>query len=111
MKGAGWDVVLAVEAEADFFGILRWTRKKFGERQTQTYRVTLREAITALHAGPDIIGVKQRDELGSGIRILHVARNGRKGRHFIVFRMGGGKVIEVLRLLYDGMDLEKHLPS
>jgi len=44
---------------------------------------------------------------------LHVARNSRKGRHFIMFRIGqapGGDVIEVLRLLHDAMDLERHLP-
>lgn len=45
---------------------------------------------------------------------LHVARQGRKGRHFMVFRVGrkpGREVIEGLRLLHDSMDLQQHLPT
>jgi len=45
---------------------------------------------------------------------LHVARHGRRGRHFVVFRVGRESdhgVIEVLRLLHDSMDLQRHLRS
>ena len=45
---------------------------------------------------------------------LHVARKGRKGRHFVVFRVARDPdhdVIEVLRLLHDSMDLQRHLPA
>jgi plasmid stabilization system protein ParE len=34
--------------------------------------------------------------------------------HFVMFRIGyeqGREVIEVLRLLHDAMDLQRHLPS
>ncbi|HQV12847.1 MAG TPA: hypothetical protein PKW52_16025, partial [Nitrospira sp.] len=61
-----------------------------------------------------VIGVKERPEIGSNIWTLHVARNGRKGRHFIMFQVAGAqdrKVIDVLRLLHDSMDLERHLPQ
>ena len=40
------------------------------------------------------------------------SRNGRKGRHFVLFRINKIKahnVIDVLRLLHDSMDLERHL--
>ncbi|MFT4241819.1 MAG: type II toxin-antitoxin system RelE/ParE family toxin [Acidovorax sp.] len=109
VKGAHWNVVLTPDAERDFFEILRWTRANFGARQTQAYRVTLREAIMVLHDGPSTLGVRQRDDLGPGIHTLHVARNGRKGRHFIVFRAGGGPTIDVLRLLHDSMELSARL--
>lgn len=109
MKKAQWSVVLAPNATTDFAQILRWTQHHFGPRQARTYRMTLREAITALCSGPDIIGARQRDDLGPGIHTLHVARNGRKGRHFIVFRISGGATIDVLRLLHDSMDLGDHL--
>jgi toxin ParE1/3/4 len=36
---------------------------------------------------------------------------GRKGRHFVVFRMPDGQTIDVIRLLHDSMDLAKHLPA
>lgn len=45
---------------------------------------------------------------------LHVAQNGRKGRHFIMFRVATAQdstVIDVLRFLHDSMNLERHLPQ
>jgi len=111
MNTTWWCVELTLDAERDFAEIVRWTRKTFGAWQAQTYKATLREALKALHSGPNITGVKRRDDLGPGIHTLHVARNGRKGRHFIVFRTGGGQTIDVLRLLHDSMDLANHLSS
>jgi toxin ParE1/3/4 len=82
----------------------------FGVRQTKIYETTLRQALHALSSGPDIPGVQQREDLGPGIRTLHVARKGRKGRHLIVLRIGSDRIIDVLRLLHDSMDLPSHLP-
>ena len=31
-------------------------------------------------------------------------------RHFVVFKVSGAQTLDVLRLLHDSMDLEKHLP-
>ncbi len=73
----------------------------------------LAAALIALIEGPEILGAKTRRELGKGLRTLHVARGGRRGRHFILFRVGaheGRPAIEVLRLLHDSMDLVRHLP-
>ena len=113
MGGNSWTVRLSAAAEADFRQILRWTMENFGSVQARNYADTLSSALKALSAGPAIIGVKERPEIGNDIRTLHVARNGRKGRHFVMFRIGsieGGDVIDVLRLLHDSMDLERHLP-
>jgi toxin ParE1/3/4 len=88
--------------------------ENFGSAQARSYADTLSSALKALNAGPAIIGVKERPEIGNNIHTLHVARNGRKGRHFLMFRVGniqGQKVIDVLRLLHDRMDLKRHLPS
>jgi toxin ParE1/3/4 len=80
-----WKVRLAAQAELDFSEIITWTLKKFGEHQAETYAETLTLAIEALHDGPEQLGAKARDDIGSGIRTLHVARQGRSGRHFVVF--------------------------
>jgi len=109
-----WTVRLSAAAEADFRQILRWTVDNFGSAQARVYTDTLSSALKALSAGPSVIGVKERPEIGSNIWTLHVARNGRKGRHFIMFRVAGAqdsKVIDILRLLHDSMDLERHLPQ
>lgn len=105
---------LTAAAEADFREILRWTVARFGEAQARVYARTLSAALTDLAGGPAIPGVRERGEIAKGLFTLHVARKGRKGRHFIVFRVGqdrGLAVIEVLRVLHDAMDLQRHLPA
>jgi len=69
-------------------------------------------AVEALSEDPSVIGAKPRDELLKGLYSLHVARQGRKGRYFIMFRVApAGDAIEVLRLLHDSMDLPRHIPD
>jgi toxin ParE1/3/4 len=113
VAGSSWTVRLSAAAEADYRQILRWTVENFSSAQARVYADTLGSALEAHVAGPDIIGARERPEIGSNIRTLHVARNGRKGRHFVMFRVGdseGRNMIDVLRLLHDSMDLERHLP-
>jgi toxin ParE1/3/4 len=108
-----WSVRLTAAAQADFEGILRWTEGQFGRAQAHRYADTISAALDTLTAGPAIPGATKRDDILEGIFALHVARSSRKGRHFIMFRIGqttDGDVSEVLRLLHDAMDLERHLP-
>ncbi len=108
-----WTVRLTAAAEADFGEILRWTVDQFGEAQARIYAETISAALNDLAAGPAIVGARKRDDILKGIFTLHVARKGRKGRHFVMFRVGRApnrEVIEVLRLLHDAMDLQRHLP-
>ncbi len=115
-----WTVRLAETAEADFAGIVNWTAARFGAAQALAYAETLSAAITELAYGPTIPGAVARDDIGKGIGSLHVARNGRKGRHFVIFRVTkvikvtkgrNERMIDVLRLLHDAMDLARHVPS
>lgn len=109
-----WQIRLTQSAEDDFQSILRWTRTQFGLRQSKTYARTLSLALTDLVNGPNILGARQREEIGSGIYTLHVARNGRRGRHFVVFRVSSSSAapcIEVLRVLHETMDLPRHFPA
>lgn len=110
MSGESWRVRLGAEAEKDFARILTHTASTFGPRQTEIYRAVLTDALTALLAGPDVPGSAARDEIMPGLRSLHVARQGRKGRHFILYRASAG-AIEVVRILHDAMDLARHIPS
>jgi toxin ParE1/3/4 len=109
-----WAIRLADAAGQDYQAILRWTVANFGRAQARTYAKTLTSALQDLSKGPTLAGVRPRAEIGPGIHTLHVARHGRKGRHFIVFRIDpvpDTPVIEVLRLLHDSMDLPRHLPA
>ena len=109
-----WRVRLTTSAETDFQDILRWTSERFGETQANTYADTLSEAIKALTAGPDVTGARPRDDIAEGLMALHVTRDSRKGRHFVLYRAGGESepfLIDVLRLLHDAMDLPRHLET
>ena len=103
-----WRIRLAQQAELDLFGITIWTLENFGEQQAQKYAETLSLAIEALEGGPEIVGAIARKDMGPSVRILHVARHGKKGRHFVVFRTAPEQTIDVLRLLHNNMDLTRH---
>ena len=108
-----WTVRLTAAAEKDFQGIVEWTIKQFGEAQALVYAETIALALEALAEGPSLVDARRRDEILKGLCSLHVARQGRKGRHFTMFRVAprGGDVIEVLRLLHDSMDLPRHFQA
>jgi toxin ParE1/3/4 len=109
-----WPVRLSAAAEADFEHIIRWTSERFGDAQAIIYAETLSMAIAALTEGPAIVGTQSRDDILRGLRSLHVAREGRKGSHFILFRLAPRSsidAIEILRVLHDSMDLARHLGS
>ena len=111
MKRA-WRVWLTQGAERDFYSILHWTTKQFGKRQARVYETTLRSALKVLVIGPGAVGSQTRPDLGSDVSSLHVARNGRNGRHLVVYRTHEeAKMVEVLRILHDSMDLARHLDS
>jgi toxin ParE1/3/4 len=111
MAERGWRVRLGVAAEVDFANILKWTTENFGARQSRIYRDTLVQAIGELADGPNVAGSKARDEIMAGLRTLHVARRGRRGSHFLMYRAAPKSTIEIVRILHDRMELWRHVPS
>lgn len=104
---------VAGAAEADIEAIIAWTFQQLGDIQAGIYAETLSLAVQALFAGLAQPGIKARPEVGRRLFALHVARNGRKGRHFILFRADADPVrrqVDVLRILHDSMDLARHVP-
>jgi toxin ParE1/3/4 len=106
-----WRVVLGSEAENDFVRILTYTRDIFGPRQEAIYETTILAAIAELDSGPEVLGSLARDNLRLGIRSMHVARHGRRGRHVIMYRARHESVIDVIRILHDAMDFARHVPA
>jgi toxin ParE1/3/4 len=106
-----WRVRLGAAAEVDFANILKWTTQNFGARQSRVYRNALVQAIGELADGPDAIGSKARNEIMAGLRTLHIARRGRRGNHFLMYRAAPNSTIEIVRILHDRMDLQRHVPS
>jgi toxin ParE1/3/4 len=111
MAGQQWRVRLGAAAEVDFANILKWTTENFGPRQSRVYRDTLVQAIGEIAQGPEVVGSKARDEIAPGLRTLHVARRGRRGSHFLMYRAAPESAIEIVRILHDRMDLRRHGPT
>lgn len=109
MAGRKWRVRLGAAAELDFANILRWTTENFGTRQSRIYRDTIVRAIGELADGPNVAGSRPRDEIMAGLRTLHVARHGRRGSHFLMYRAAPDSTIEIVRILHDSMDLRRHV--
>jgi toxin ParE1/3/4 len=108
-----WPIRIAAAAETDIQDIVSWTVAQFGAKQARIYLETLTTAIAMLAGGPKALGVQVRDDIAPGLFTLHVTRLGRKGRHFVIFRVSHDRkhrVIDVLRILHDSMDLPRHLP-
>ena len=79
------------------------------DRQARIHADVQSAVLSALIAGPTTVGVRDRREIGKGLFTVHVTRNGRKGRHFVLFRVKpNARQVEVLRLLHDAMDLRLH---
>ena len=70
-----------------------------------SYRRTLVLALAALYEGPYLPDSQPRDEVRPGLRSLHVARKGRRSRHFILYPTRDAERIEVVRILHDSMDI------
>jgi toxin ParE1/3/4 len=104
-----WTVHVSDAAKADLKDIQRWTLMQFGERQARLYEQTLYLAIDALKAGGKIAGARARDDISRGLFTLHVARNGRRGRHVLIFKMRRDGEWELVRVLHDSMDFTRHV--
>lgn len=102
---------MAEAAMRDFAQIIDYTIETFGARQAKIYRLALKSAMKALEAGPLLRGSAARDDVAPELRSLHVARQGNRGRHLIVYRAGPDHTIQVLRVLHDAMDLKQHISS
>lgn len=60
-----WHVRLTDQAELDLLDIMIWTAENFGRRQAIDYAETITLAIEALHDGPEVLGAKERKDIGT----------------------------------------------
>jgi toxin ParE1/3/4 len=114
-------VVLAPAVRSDIRAALMWSQERFGQRAALRYRELLKQALRDLASDAERPGSKERPDLARGVRTYHLyfSRDRAGGvvgvagrpRHFLIYRQRGGDGIEVLRLLHDVRDLERHLPG
>ncbi len=115
------DFRISAAAQADIVELLARTHERFGELARSRYEHLLVTALGDLAVDPDRIGTVKRPELGEGVRSYHLRHsrdrarheNGivRRPRHLLLFRLARPDLIGIGRVLYDAMELERHLPS
>jgi toxin ParE1/3/4 len=110
MSERPWRLRLGTFAELDFANILKWTTENFGPRQSQIYRDTIVGAIGEIANDPHVAGSKAHDEVMPGLWTLHIARHGRRGHHFLLYRILEGWIIEIGRIQHDQMGVQRHMP-
>lgn len=103
-------IVLSPLAEDDLSGIATWTAANFGARQATVYVEAITTTIEELADHETHPRSRQRDEIAPGIRSLHMAKPGRRGRHLVLYVEGPGS-LTILRILHDSMELSRHLPG
>jgi len=114
-SGGGRHIVLAPAARNDIREALLWSQERFGERAAARYRGLLKQALRDIAADPE------RPDLARGIRTYHLcfsrdrARSDlgivKRPRHFLVYRRRGEDVIDIVRVLHEARDLERHVPG
>ena len=104
-------------AQADLVNILATSDERWGPDGRRRYALLLAAAMRRVAADPKGPLTHDRDELLPGVRSFHL-RHARSDApeakikhpvHFIYYRVGPKKLIDVLRVLYDRMDPRKHL--
>lgn len=110
---------LSLAAREDILDVLRYTESRFGSAARIRYQSLLFAAFTSLAQEPVRIGSKAREELAAGLRSLHLshcrnetgAARMARPRHIIFYRQGNDLAVEIVRVLHEAMDLERHLPA
>lgn len=103
-------VILGKLAEDDLANIAGWTAENFGARQADAYIEAILDTIDELSGDDPPIRSKARDEIAPGVRTLHMAKAGRRGRHLLVYTISAD-AITIVRILHDSMEVWRHLPN
>jgi toxin ParE1/3/4 len=101
-------VRLADRTRADIDRTLRWMRCRFGSAEEERYRQLLEAAPIALAESPEPVLSRPLGPDRPGLRRLRIAA---ASPHYLVYRVGSDRVIEVIRLLHDAMDPARNLPA
>jgi toxin ParE1/3/4 len=111
---------LAAAARIDIAQLLIHTERHFGTVALQRYQALLVTALRDLAGDPERIGSVARPELGKALRSYHL-RHGRgraaqgstavhRPRHLLLYRMPAPNLIDIVRVLHDAVEVERHLP-
>jgi toxin ParE1/3/4 len=112
---------VSAAAAQDITQLLAYTQDRFGDTARRCYEALLVAALRDIASDPERLGSVARPELGTDIRSYHLRHSTRRARtlngvvrqprHFLLYRTTRPDLIGIGRVLHDGMELERHLPS
>ena len=112
---------LTPQAEQDIEAILVWTHEEFGEKVRRRYEALLTRAIMDVAENPERTGSRARPEIAVAARIYHLRHSRDRvkksigtihhPRHILVYRVVEADLVDIVRVLHDGMDPKRHLPD
>ena len=99
---------MAPAANMDLADISAWTARHFGKAQARSYTNGLLATADRLRGGPFLIESRDCSVATEAFRSLHMTR---PGRHILIYHVTDAdrRVIEIVRILHDAMDLPRHL--
>jgi toxin ParE1/3/4 len=97
----------SLRARQDIADVLRYTRDRWGKAQARQYRDLINAALNAVAADP---GCGKARGTRPGVLSHHIKQSGREARHVVFYRVRDSGVVEIIRLLHDSMDFDRHLP-
>jgi toxin ParE1/3/4 len=108
---------LARPAQTDLANLLSLSAERWGAEGRQRYAALLAEAMRQVAAEPHGPLTRKRPDLRSGIRSFHVrhARRSAEGAkvrrpvHVLYYRVAQEGVIEIVRVLHERMDPNRHI--
>jgi len=89
-------------ADDDIESILRYTIRKWGFDQADSYYELLASARDRIAANLFLPGSKDREDLAAGCRTF------RCGKHVYFYRIRDN-IVEIARILHHAMDFEQHV--
>ena len=115
-------VVLSLQARRDLREILIWSQARFGRDAALRYEDLIIQALRDIAADMECPGSKDRSDLQAGIRSYHLSFSRERARtslgivqnprHFVIYRPRDSQsAIDILRILHDSRDLQRHLPE
>jgi toxin ParE1/3/4 len=92
---------------------LEYSAIRFGSAAKDRYAALIADALQDISVEPMGTGTRERPELGDGIVARHLRSSAtgsgvRDPRHIVFYRVVGAHV-DVLRVLHDARDLQRHL--
>jgi toxin ParE1/3/4 len=119
-KPRGRRIRISPAAAEDIAETLAWSRERFGQIAAARYGRLIGQAIADIRADPGRAGARPRPELAQGVWTYHLyfsrSRSAagtllvRRPRHLLVYRTRES-CVEIIRVLHEARDLERHLPS